>query len=309
MILSAPHHRDPDLRHDSARIRLLLERNAAWTDLGEILPERLSPGSREWSGSAVLEPRTGKVTLFFTAAGHQGTAERRFEQRLFQVRADLDLSGSVPALTGWRDLTESLVADGVNYVHTGAAPWRPGMIKGFRDPGHFRDPADGRDYLLFTGSACGADYAYDGVIGLGKARNGDLCDWELLEPLIQAQGLCNEMERPHIVCKDGLYYLFWSSQKSVFAPDGPTGPTGLYGMVADHLLGPYRPLNGSGLVIANPHAAPTQAYCWWVTPDLDVISFIDRWATPTGWSGRHFGGTLAPRLHLSLNGDRTALVG
>ena len=41
---------------------------------------------------------------------------------------------------------------------------------------------------------------------------------------------------------------------------------------------PYQPLNGSGLVIANPADDPDQAYAWLVQPDLRVTSLLDyRW--------------------------------
>ena len=39
------------------------------------------------------------------------------------------------------------------------------------------------------------------------------------------------------------------------------------------------PLNGTGLVFANPDTAPKQAYSWLVLPDLQVTSFIDAWAS------------------------------
>jgi levansucrase len=96
----------------------------------------------------------------------------------------------------------------------------------------------------------------------------------------------------------------------MFDPSGPTGPTALYGMVADSVLGPYQPLNGSGLVAATPAAEPRQSYSWWVCDDLSVVSFVDHW----GLSGRsisddlvlnraQFGGTPAPVFKLSLDGN------
>jgi levansucrase len=45
--------------------------------------------------------------------------------------------------------------------------------------------------------------------------------------------------------------------------------------VADDVLGPWRPLNGTGLVAANPEEAPFQTYSWWVDASLDVWGFID----------------------------------
>ena len=94
----------------------------------------------------------------------------------------------------------------------------------------------------------------------------------------------------------------------MFAPEAEAGPTGLYGAVAESVLGPYQMLNGSGLVAANPADEPRQAYSWWVCDDLRVISFVDHW----GLKGRphnapetiraQFGGTIAPRFSLKLNG-------
>jgi levansucrase len=118
------------------------------------------------------------------------------------------------------------------------------------------------------------------------------------------------------VIRDGLYYLFWSSQNSVFAPDGPKGPSGLYGMVGPSIFGPYEPLNGTGLVIANPAAEPRQAYCWQVLDNLEVYSFVDHW----GLNGRdigadpalrrqQFGGTIAPVLKIATDGRTTRLLG
>ena len=72
-------------------------------------------------------------------------------------------------------------------------------------------------------------------------------------------------------------------------------------MVAPSLFGPWMPLNGTGLVAANPPAAPMQAYSWLVLPDLRVGSFVDR--IPTS-DGRDFGGMPAPEYRLILEGDR-----
>jgi levansucrase len=86
-------------------------------------------------------------------------------------------------------------------------------------------------------------------------------------------------------------------------------------MVADHILGPYAPLNGTGLVAANPASEPYQAYSWLVTGSLDVVSFVDLW----GMQGRtrvshpetlqtQFGGTPAPIFRLTLDVDSTRIV-
>ena len=86
-------------------------------------------------------------------------------------------------------------------------------------------------------------------------------------------------------------------------------------MVGPGVLGPYRPLNGSGLVLRNPPEEPVQAYSWLVLNDLRTVAFVDRF----GLHGRHpddveaqgeasvrrqFGGTMTPVLRLAVDRDR-----
>lgn len=307
--LAAPRRDDPALRHDEAHIRLLA-RDEGWTDHGPLFAPGFTPGSREWSGCAVLDPG-GTVTLHFTAAGRYG-APRDFEQRLFATRGRLSIAGDGVRLDGWTPPAETIVADGRHYARVAQAPSVDGFIKGFRDPAAFRDPADGRDYIVFTASHGGGSSApFDGVLGLARA-DGD--GWTLLPPPIDATGTTSELERPHVVVHAGRYYCFWSTDRSRFAPSAP-GVTGLYAMVAERLTGPWRPVNGTALVAGNPPAAPMQAYCWYVTGELDVISFVDRWAAPGAGADGHavhaaaFGGTVAPWFRLAIVGDRIAVVG
>lgn len=302
MALAAPHFPDPDERHGHARIHLFRHQAGAWHALGPAMPDGFSPGSREWSGSAIFDPESRAVTLYFTAAGRRGEAALSFEQRLFSARATL--TGHA-RLEQWRDLAEIVQPDPAHYMPTSGAGGGIGTIKAFRDPAYFRDPADGGHYLFFAGSRAGSSSAFNGVVGFAHAPADQPDDWTLLPPLIVADGLNNELERPHVVHHAGLYYLFWSTQRHVFDPAGPTGPTGLYGMVSSHLRAGWRPLNGSGLVFANPVEAPAQAYSWMVLPDLRVTSFIDDWG---GGADRRFGGAFAPFIRLWLKGDTAGII-
>jgi levansucrase len=314
MALSAPRRADPGERHFDARIRLLFRIDGGWRDLGNALPDDFGPGNREWAGSALYDPGAGAVTLFYTAAGIAGAGRRGYQQRLFQTRARLDVADGAPRLGGWTAPVESVASDDDVYVRAAAADGEPGKIKAFRDPAHFRDPADGARYLLFAASLKRSSSAFNGAIGLAVATDGGLAGWRLLPPLLHADAVNNELERPHAIVHHGRYYLFWSTQRSVFSDDGPQGPTGLYGMVAASFSGPYRPLNGSGLVFANPASEPAQAYSWWVTADLKVYGFVDLWglrgrttADDPALLRRQFGGTPAPVLRLALDGDSAVL--
>ncbi len=300
--LSAPAVGDPIDRHAIARLRLLHHAAGQWHDLGNALPDGLSPGSREWSGSAIVDAGHRAITLFFTAAGRRGEAAVSFEQRLFQTRAPLAADGRPGR---WSRPRQSVASDGHSYIIANQAKGAPGTIKAFRDPGYFRDPADGVAYLLFAASLAASASAFNGAIGVARAYDAAGDVWQLLPPLVTADGINNELERPHVILRDGRYYLFWSTQGSVFAP-GIVAPTGLYGMVSERFRGPYLPLNGTGLVLANPPEAPMQAYSWLVLDDLRVVSFVDHHGIAcAGAAGRgNFGGTPAPEYRLRIAGDR-----
>lgn len=315
VIMSAPRSLHPDDRHHVARLRLMKFCEDGWSDLGDLLPEGLNPGAREWAGSTIYDPETGRLILFYTAAGRKGDTKPSYEQRLFQVEGRLIVDSGAVRTEQWTKPLENIISDDLNYVVAQQADGEPGFIKAFRDPAHFCDPTDGTSYLLFTGSLKQSASDFNGAIGIAKASRTDLLSWQLLSPLISADGLNNELERPVMRFVDGRYYVFWSTQRRVFAPEGPSGPNGLYGMVADSLFGPYRPMNGTGLVACNPAAEPFQAYSWWVTKDLEAVGFVDSW----GLEGRsleeqpelvvsQFGGTPTPRFRLKLDGDKSAVI-
>lgn len=309
MALASRWFDNPDDRHGDARIYLLEQTADGWQIFGPAMPDGFSPGSREWSGSAVIEEDQRTVTLFFTAAGHRGEEPLSYNQRLFEAQADLAAEGDGWALVNWRNLKESIARDPALYADPLAAGGQIGTIKAFRDPGYFLDPKSGEHWLFFTASLASSSSAFNGTVGAAKASLEQPGVWDILPPVISADALNNELERPHIVTKDGLYYLFWSTQTHVFDPAGPLGPTGLYGMVSDRLDGGWQPLNGSGLVIANPPEAPRQAYSWFVLPDLSVTSFVDDWGRGAdATDAKRFGGSFAPFLQLELDGATTRLV-
>ncbi|WP_294334572.1 glycoside hydrolase family 68 protein [uncultured Sphingomonas sp.] len=315
LALAAPAAADPEARHAVARIHLVVERETGWHLGAPVLPDGFSAGSREWSGSALLDPETGRITLFYTAAGRRGEPTTSFEQRLFQLSFALEARDDGLHAVDHRDHQLSVAADEYWYMTVDQREGVAGMIKAFRDPAFFRDPATGRWRLFFTGSAAGSASAWNGVIGMAEAVDGSLLAWRLAPPVVDADTLNNELERPHMRRFDGLYYLFWSTQAKVFAPDGPIGPTGLYGMVSASAAGPFEPLNGTGLVAANPEEAPFQAYSWWVLPDLRVTSFADLPGVaaadaPADVARRRaaFAGYPAPYFRLTLNGNRAGIA-
>lgn len=289
MALTAPDRGDPGLRHFEAKIHWLERAGSAWTDLGPVLPDLAVPYEREWAGSALLD--AGVLTLFFTAAGTAAKAGG-YQQQLWQANAPIGSDG----LPGdWSPPAPCFEGYGENYMPADAHDGAPGMIKAFRDPSYFRDPVDGAEYLAFTASLAGSDSAFNGAFGLAR-RDG--AGWILAPPCLHADCVNNELERAHLVFHAKHYYALWSTQTGTFAPELRHAPGGLYGMVAESMQGPWRPLNGSGLVLANPADRPLQTYSWFVDADLTICSFVDM--LPDG----QFGGVPAPLLQLQLDGDR-----
>ncbi|MFC6943002.1 glycoside hydrolase family 68 protein [Salinirubellus sp. GCM10025818] len=327
--LTAPSDLLPGKRHDVATIRYFYSRDGRrWHSGGPVFSGG-ELGSRQWAGSVLHDD--GDVYLYYTAAGESDEAHLSYTQYL--AMAD---GGTVEAdeeglrIEGPWEHRAVLHPDGDRYETESQSR---GMTYTFRDPWFYEDPETGRTYLVFEGNtpvpegseACGGDPAqqeFNGSVGLAESPTGDPTEWELREPLLDAVCVNQELERPHVVRRDGRYYLFVSSHRHTFAP-GIDGVDGFYGFVADSLRGEYRPLNDSGLVVANPENAPFQAYSWLAfdhPDDLLVNSFfgyfdydrpsLDEVAQlPESEQFRRFGGTLAPTLRIELDGDRSRIVG
>ncbi|MCA2226260.1 glycoside hydrolase family 68 protein [Nonomuraea aurantiaca] len=321
LALSAPAAGHPEERHDQARIRLLARRDGEWKDLGNAFADGVALGSREWSGSAVRRP-DGTVSVYYTAAGRRGEARPTYRQSVIEARAALIADAGRISLRPDAEHREVLRSDGRMYLLTeegdGApglpaeeADGAPGRIRAFRDPGWFRDPADGRDHLLVAASTAWED-GFTGAIALAEPRAGT---WSLLPPLLVAEGINHELERPHVIVHDSRYHLFFSTQRHTFHP-ADRAPTGLYGFAAPSLTGPYEPLNGSGLVIQNSARRPDQAYAWLVLPDLQVVSFAnyrsaqgaDLRSAGAAQARAGFGGTIAPMLKLTIDAMTTSVI-
>lgn len=313
MTLAADSSLEPDQRHDVARIRLLSYAAGAWRDHGWLFNGE-SPGSREWAGSAVYNPVSRKLEVCYTATGLKGEEHSTFIQRMYHAYTELTVTNTSVSVGEWSD-HRLLVEPGNVYRSTeDQFTGEAGFIKAFRDPSRFVDPKDDALYILFTASLIESDTDFDGVVG--AARGTCINNLSVLPPLLHADGVNNELERPHIIYHEGLYYLFFSTQARTFHPD-VSGPTGLYGFVAECMDGEWSPLNDSGLVLANPPEEPFQAYSWLVLEDLSVTAFLDfpnlHGALPEdvqarGEAANAFAGTIAPRERISITGDRTRLL-
>jgi levansucrase len=325
--LTAPRNVPFGDRHWYARIGYFFSRDGqSWEYGGDLFPTRSPFGSREWAGSAVL---TGtQLNVFYTASGGDNSPPGEREnplQRLAHASGQIHVDANGPYFTGFRN--HRIIAEPEGEMYQTLDQSRAGpIIYAFRDPFVFRDPEDDQVYMLFEGNTggtagthtCGpheigpvppghvvpADSRFfTGNIGLARATRANLRRWELLPPLLSANCVNQQTERPHLVIADGRYYLFTISHMFTFAPGiDPRGPDGLYGFRGDSLRSAYKPLNASALVLGNPADAPVQQYSEYVMPNWLVESFID--TVPP----EIFGGTLAPTLRIEVDGLRTYLL-
>ncbi|PSQ04694.1 glycoside hydrolase family 68 protein [Halobacteriales archaeon QS_6_71_20] len=341
----------PGKRHDVATIRCFYSADGrSWTSAGPVFRSSEPLGSRQWAGCALWDPDgpgPSDLYCYYTAAGEVGETELSYGQEIaLATGGTLAVAGEARAaptgddgpvgdgdgltVEGTFDHESLLRPDGVRYEREAQSR---GMTYTFRDPWFFEDPATGETHLLFEanvpvpedGDACDGDPVgreFNGAVGVARSPTGDPTEWELRDPLLHSTCVNQELERPHVVPRDGRYYLFVSSHEHTFAPR-IEGFDALYGFVADSLHGDYRPLNDAGLVLTNPGNAPFQTYSWIAfshAEELLVTSFFNYYdlagrtldevaELPPEEQFRRFGGTLSPTVRLALDGDRTRVLG
>ncbi|XEC93550.1 glycoside hydrolase family 68 protein [Paenibacillus tarimensis] len=338
--LSVPKGTIPGKRHDIAEIRYFYSKDGkSWGLGGLVFKEDQALGSRQWAGSSIVD-KNGRVHMFYTATGQKGEKQLSYGQKLAAASADILTNQKSVMFANWSEHKIILEADGTSY-QTEQQAGQGEFSYAFRDPYYFLDPKTGEEYLLFSANssgtleerACREQHAgssefmqtmpqeakfYNGSIGIAKAANKGLTEFTLLPPLLEANCVNEELERPNVMVKGNHYYLFAKTHSNKFA-QGIEAPEGLYGFVSEVLTGEYTPLNGSGLVIGNPENNPYQSYSWMVMSNGTVISYVD-YVDVDGkdiheigeqspeYQIEHFGGMLAPSIKLQINRDQTILL-
>lgn len=339
--LSVPNNVLPGKRHDTAKISYFYAKDGkSWEFGGLLFNDGNELGSRQWAGSSIID-KDGKVHIFYTATGRNKEEHLTYEQRIATATATIETTNFTVSFTNWSDHKIILEPDG-KYYQTKEQSSQEGSYA-FRDPYFFQDPKSGENYLLFEANSAGTleertselEYIgsnsfrqnqevpdnskeFNGSIGIAKASKGDLTKFEVLPPLLEANYVNEELERPSIIVKGNNYYLFTKTHPEKFATN-LSAPEGLYGFMSKTLIGGYKPLNESGLVIANPTDNPYQAYSWMVMPNGTVISFVNYVHVdgkdiyqigdqPAEYQMEHFGGMLAPSLKISITGDVTNIL-
>ena len=134
---------------------------------------------------------------------------------------------------------------------------------------------------------------------------------KVMKPLIASNTVTDEIERANVFKMDGKWYLFTDSRGAKMTIDG-IGAKDVYmlGFVSDSLTGPYRPLNGSGLVL-NMNLDPadlTFTYSHFAVPQTEGNNVvITSYMTNRGLYTDHHS-TFAPSFLLNIKGDKTSVV-
>ncbi|WP_082190244.1 glycoside hydrolase family 68 protein [Frateuria defendens] len=330
-------------------------RDGGWIYGGHVFPDGASikvfdPGTpitqnAEWSGSSRLLNRGGKVSVYYTALAFNRTPQGQDISPAVAIisRTDGQLHADKTHVwfTGFDKHAPLLRPDGVYYQNGAQNPFY-----NFRDPFVFEDPAHpGQTYMVFEGntavqrgarSCTEADLGYapddpnrenledvlnsgatfqQANVGLAVATNKQLTQWKFLPPILSANCVTDQTERPQFYLKDGKYYLFTITHRSTYAA-GMDGPDGVMGFIGNGIRSDFLPLNGgSGLVLGNPTdlnapvGAPFaldpsqnprafQSYSHYVMPGGLVESFIDA-------IGPRRGGALAPTVKIDIGATTT----
>ncbi|TCV93344.1 levansucrase [Luteibacter rhizovicinus] len=330
--------------------------NGGWIYGGHVFPDGASDvvfgntphtANAEWSGSTRMMNDNGSVSVYYTALAFNRNVSGQdiTPATAIITRADGKLHANRNGVwfTGFKKHKPLLRPDGVMYQNGAQNPFY-----NFRDPYVFIDPAHpDQTYMVFEGNTAGdrgartctdADLGYaandpakedlqtvmnsgatfqKANIGLAVARNRKLTKWEFLPPILQANCVTDQTERPQIYLKDGKYYLFTITHRSTYAA-GIDGPDGVLGFVGDGIRSDFLPMNGgSGLVLGNPTdlnepvGAPFaldpnqnprtfQSYSHYVMPGGLVTSFIDA-------IGTRRGGSEAPTVRIKIADDTSTL--
>lgn len=299
----------------------------------------------EWSGSTRLF-RNSTIRAFYTDLAFNRNSKGQditpADARIVQSAGKIHADKKRVWFTGLQKQHELLRPDG-KFYQTGAQ----NSFYNFRDPFTFEDPKHpGKTYMVFEGNTAvqrgartctAADLGYQpgdpaaedlnqvmdsgatnqqANVGLAVADNRYLTKWHFLPPILSANCVTDQTERPQIYITGGKYYLFTISHRSTYAA-GIDGPDGVYGFVGDGIRSDFQPVNGSGLALGNPtdlntpHGAPFalgsdenpnayQSYSHYVMPGGLVESFIDA-------VGRRRGGSLAPTVRLKISGTTTTV--
>jgi levansucrase len=150
----------------------------------------------------------------------------------------------------------------------------------------------------------------NGALGIIEL-NDDYTFKKEMKPLLASNTITDEIERANVFELNGKWYLFTSSRGSKMYIDGiDDEDIYMLGYVSNSLTGPYKPLNGTGLVLhqdLDPKDI-TWNYAHFAIPQVigdNVV--ITSYMTNRGYVGDH-NTTFAPSFLMNIKGSKTSVV-
>ncbi|MFP3125830.1 glycoside hydrolase family 68 protein [Ectobacillus funiculus] len=166
-----------------------------------------------------------------------------------------------------------------------------------------------KNKLLQSPKKSSAELA-NGALGIIEL-NDDYTLKKVMDPLIASNTVTDEIERANIFKMNNKWYLFTDSRGSKMTIDGIGGnDVYMLGYASDSLTGPYKPLNGSGLVLRmglDPNDL-TWTYSHFAIPQTEGNNVvITSYMTNRGFYADHHS-TFAPSFLLNIQGSKTSVV-
>lgn len=287
-----------------------------WKNAGSIFGYGLDELDQQWSGSAILNS-DGSVQLFYTKVDTRDHGKNH--QKIASITLNLGHDSEKVWINSTENDQVIFEGDGYHYqtFDQWNATNRGADNIAMRDA-HIVEEEDGSRYLVFEASTGTENYQgahqifdlsnYGGDSNfkvkslLQILKNGDITSratWanaaigilklngdekkpkveKVYSPLITANMVSDEIERPSLVKLDGKYYLFAASRlnrgsndDAWYAANTAVGDNVvMVGYVSDNLLGGYKPLNNSGVVLTASVPADwrTATYSYYAVPVKD----------------------------------------
>lgn len=150
----------------------------------------------------------------------------------------------------------------------------------------------------------------NGALGIVELNN-DYTVKKVLPPLITSNTVTDEIERANVFKLNGKWYLFTDSRGAKMTINGiGAGDVYMLGFWSNSLTGPYKPLNGTGLVLhqnIDPNDI-TWTYSHFAIPQANSNeAVVTSYMTNRGFFADHHS-TFAPSFLLKIQGPNTSIV-
>lgn len=302
-----------------------------WKNAGSIFGYGLDELTQQWSGSAIVNS-DGSIQLFYTQVDTRDGGTNH--QKIASITLNLGHDNENVWIKSTENDQVIFEGDGYHYqtYDQWKATNRGADNIAMRDA-HIVEEEDGSRYLVFEASTGtehyqGENQIYDwnnyggdanfkvksllqilnndditsratwanAAIGILKLTNDEKKPQveKLYTPLVTANMVSDEIERPSLVKLDGKYYLFAASRlnrgsndDAWYAANKAIGDNVvMVGYVSDNLLSGYKPLNNSGVVLTASVPADwrTATYSYYAVP---VEGYSDRVLITSYMTNRH----------------------